>query len=84
MQIIGYINGEKGAGFQDNSNIRVSDINKIFPWQLAQKNGPDYNGRNQNRTFGQGDILIGKNFSVLSEISLSDTPNRVPGFNNIQ
>jgi hypothetical protein len=78
MQIIGYINGEKGAGFQDNSNITVSDINKIFPWQLVQKNRPDSNERKEDRTFGQGDILTGRRFSVMSEISLSDLPNRVP------
>jgi hypothetical protein len=76
MQIIAYINGENGAELQDKT--RVGDINKIFPWQLAQKNGPDANERNEDRTFGQGDILIGRNFSDMSEIPLSDRPSRVP------
>jgi hypothetical protein len=50
----------------------------MFPWQLAQKNGPDSNEQNEDRKFGQGDILTGRRFSVMSEISLSDLPNKVP------
>jgi hypothetical protein len=78
MQIVGQINPVQGAGFQDKSNSRIGDVNKIFPWDLMQKSGPGTNGLSEDRTFGQSEILDGRNFSYMSEIPLSDRPNKVP------